>query len=281
MYSDSISGPECYEVYAIRFGTNSGHRSRNSFIDGDEHDRPMPIDYYVWVIKGASRVFLLDTGFSEEVARKRQRQLFRSPADGLRLIGIEAGEVEDVIVSHMHYDHCGNHHMFPRARYHVQDREMQFCTGRCMCHSMMRAPFDADDVASMVRKVFDGRVVFHDGASELAPGIVVHRIGGHTAGIQVVRVWTRRGWMVLASDVAHFYANLDQNRPISVLDSVADALEGFAAVRRLTSVPHGVIPGHDPLVMARYPAAPGLEGIVARLDLDPVAHALAPDPVTN
>jgi len=161
--------------------------------------------------------------------------------------------------------------MFARARYHLQDREMQFCTGRCMCHAMMRVPFDADDVTSMVRKVFEGRVEFHDGTTELAPGIIVHRIGGHTAGIQAVRVWTRRGWMVLASDVAHFYANLDQNRPISVLHSVADAIEGFAAVRKLASDPQGVIPGHDPLVMSRYPAVPGLEGIVARLDLNPIA----------
>jgi len=48
-------------------------------------------------------------------------------------------------------------------------------------------------------------------------------------------------------------------------------LEGYDALRRLASSPAHVVPGHDPLVMQRYPAVAGLEGIVARLDAEPVA----------
>ena len=90
-------------------------------------------------------------------------------------------------------------------------------------------------------------------------------------GLQVVRVRTRRGWVVVASDASHFYANMEQGRPYPILFNVGEMLEGFNTVRKLAKSPRHVIPGHDPLVLARYPAAkPGLEGIVARLDVDPV-----------
>ncbi len=141
------------------------------------------------------------------MGRKRQRTLLRPVAEGLKAVGIEPGSVADVIVSHMHFDHAGNRDLFPRARYHVQEREMAFCTGRCMCHAYLRHAFEADDVSAMIAKLYAGRVVFHDGTGELAPGITLHHVGGHTAGLQVVRVKTRRGWVVLGSDAAHFYAN--------------------------------------------------------------------------
>ena len=211
-----------------------------------------------------------DTGFDAEMARKRKRDFLRSPGEGLKSIGIDPNKVEDVIISHMHYDHCGNHTLFPNARFHLQDREMAFCTGRCICHPAMRYPFDAEDVVAMVRRVFTGHVQFHDGTDELAPGLTVHHVGGHSKGLQVVRVWTRRGWMVLASDASHFYANMEEGRAFPIMHSHEDTLRGYETMRELASAPDAIIPGHDPLVLQRYPAAkPGLEGVVARLDTEP------------
>ncbi|MBX6367351.1 MAG: N-acyl homoserine lactonase family protein [Rhodospirillales bacterium] len=262
---------DAWEVYAIRYAHHGDRRASENFIGGDPHDGPMPLDYYVWAIVGAERSFVVDTGFDEAMARRRKRQLLRSPADGLKLIGLDPARVEDVIVTHMHYDHAGNHAMFPNAAYHVQDREMQYCTGRCMCHPAMRGAFEAEDVAAMVRKLFEGRVRFHDGSEELAPGVSVHRIGGHTMGLQVVRVRTRRGWVVLASDASHLYANMEEGRPFPIVHNLADMLEGYETLRRLASSPAHIVPGHDPLVLRRYPAAkPGLEEIAVRLDADPM-----------
>ncbi|MFG1398357.1 N-acyl homoserine lactonase family protein [Roseixanthobacter pseudopolyaromaticivorans] len=264
----SALGP--YEIHAIRYAHNSTATRRGNFLDGDTHDGPMPLDYFVWAIRGNDRTIIVDTGFDEVMARKRNRTHLRSPGAGLKCIGIDADTVEDVIVSHMHYDHSGNHDLFPRARYHLQDVEMAYCTGRCMCHSMLRAPFEEQDVTAMVGKVFAGRVTFHDGDREIAPGITVHRVGGHSKGLQVVRVWTRGGWSVIASDASHFYANMEQGRPYHILHNVEDTLEGYRTLYGLASAPTNVFPGHDPLVLERYPAsAPGLEGIAVRLDADP------------
>jgi glyoxylase-like metal-dependent hydrolase (beta-lactamase superfamily II) len=255
-----------WEVYAIRYAHH--HRTaRENFLGGDPHDGPMPMDYFVWAVRSGQRVYVVDTGFDATMGRKRGREMLRPPDEGLRELGIDAATVEDVILSHMHYDHCGNHKMFPSARYHVQDREMLFATGRHMCHAHMRIPFEEEDVVEMVRRLYAGRVVFHDGDAEIAPGLSVHHVGGHSMGLQMVRVNTRRGWVVLAADASHYYANMEQGRPYPITYSVAETLEGYRRAYELASSREHVIPGHDPLVLERYPAPrPELAGWIARLD---------------
>src|SRR3546814_9925467 len=69
-----------------------------------------------------------------------------------------------------------------------------------MCHGFLRHPYDVEDIVGLVRNVYGNKVAFHDGVSELASGLTLHRVGGHTAGLQIVRVWTRRGWVVVRSE---------------------------------------------------------------------------------
>jgi glyoxylase-like metal-dependent hydrolase (beta-lactamase superfamily II) len=118
--------------------------------------------------------------------------------------------------------------------------------------------------------IYTDRAVFHDGDTELVSGLTLHRVGGHSAGLQIVRVWTRRGWVVVASDAAHLYANFEQRRPFPIVYSVAEMLEGFSLLYRLADSPNHIVPGHDPLVMKYYPAVkPELQGIAVRLDVEP------------
>ena len=254
-----------YRVYAIKYARHERMSSAN-FIGGDSHDVPMPLDYFVWLVTGGGRSFVVDTGFDRTMAAKRGRHITRSIDDGLKALGVDPAAVEDVIITHMHYDHAGNKDLFPKARYHIQDREMKYCTGRCMCHPVMRFPFEPDDVAGMVQRVFQGKVVFHDGDSTIAPGLTVHHMGGHTDGLQVVRVATEQGWLVLASDATHYYENIEQRRPFPIAFDIDTMLAGFARVEQLASGPDMYIPGHDPEVLERYdPVSHELEGIAARL----------------
>lgn len=260
---------DLYEVYAIRYGHHS-RRSPANFIDGDPHDILQPLDFFVWAIVGRSRTIIVDTGFDEAMGRRRQREMIKPVNEGLLALGIAPEKVETVIISHMHYDHCGNHDLFPHARYHLQDREMAYATGRCMCHQMLRAPFDVEDVTAMVRKVFTGRAVFHDGDDEIVPGVSVHHIGGHSKGLQCVRVKTQRGNIVLAADATHLYAHIDSGRVFPITYNVAEVVEGYEKMKKLAASSRHIVPGHDPLVLMRYPAAKtGLEGWIARLDVEP------------
>jgi glyoxylase-like metal-dependent hydrolase (beta-lactamase superfamily II) len=258
-----------YEVFAIKYATREARR-RDHFVGGDPHDAPMPMDYFVWLVRNEQCSFVVDTGFTAEMAARRKRTFLRSPRDGLALLGVKADAVKDVILTHLHYDHVGTFHDFPNAQFHLQDDEMSYATGRHMRHQRFNHGYEVEDVVGMVRLVFKNRVTFYRGEAELAPGLSVHRIGGHTAGMQSVRVMTKRGWVVLASDASHYYEHMETGRCFPTTFHLGEVMDGYATLRRLADSPMHIIPGHDPLVMERYPAPMAeLAGIVVRLDVMP------------
>jgi glyoxylase-like metal-dependent hydrolase (beta-lactamase superfamily II) len=76
--------------------------------------------------------------------------------------------------------------------------------------------------------------------------------------------------VVVASDVSHFYENMESGRPFTTAFHVGQMLEGFDRLFALAPTRAHIVPGHDPEVMRRYPAPwPELEGIVVRLDVAP------------
>lgn len=266
--ASSSAAPDCapFEVYALRYATRASTR-RENFIDGDPHDGPMPLDYFVWLARSPEVTVLIDTGFGREVAEQRSRTFLRCPIEGLAQMGVDPTDIEHVVLTHLHYDHCGNLDLLPRARFHLQDAEMAYATGRYMGNACCARAFELDDVVRVLRLNYAGRVEFHDGAAELAPGLQLHRVGGHSAGLQSVRLWTRRGWLVVASDASHFYENVTSSRPFHLAFHVGQMLDAFRDLKRLASSPDLIVPGHDPLVMERFPAAgTGLEGVAVRLD---------------
>lgn len=270
--SSATTGIEPFELFAIRYGEHTGRRASDNFIGADTHEVGRNLEYFVWVARRSDKVFVIDTGFNATSAAERGRTMLRQPADAVRALGIEPEHVDQVILTHLHYDHAGSLGAFPRACFHVQDAEAAYATGRCMCHGYLRHPFDVEDVVGFVRNVYANRVAFHDGFSELAPGLTLHKVGGHSAGLQIVRVWTKRGWVVVASDATHYYDNLAQGRPFPTVYSVGDMMEGFRTVQALADSADHIIPGHDPLVMQLYPpVSKELDGIAVRLDVAPRA----------
>jgi glyoxylase-like metal-dependent hydrolase (beta-lactamase superfamily II) len=259
---------EIYEVLAVKYAHN-GRQSSQNFIGGDEHDRPMPLDYFVWVIRNDRRTVVVDTGFNPESGNRRARELTTPVNQALSAVGVDCGRVEHVITTHMHYDHAGNNDMFPNACFHMQESEMTFATGPCMCHHSLNHPYEVDDVTGMVRRVYAGKVAFAQGDSQLFPGISVHHIGGHSRGLQCVRVDTARGAVVLASDATHHYAHINSGRVFPTCDSVSQTVAGYGRLMGLAGDKRLIVPGHDPEVLKRYPAySKQTEGMVAKLDVD-------------
>ena len=258
--------PQPFEVYAIRYATVQRTAGEN-FIGGDPHESSMDMDYYVWLARNDTHTFVIDTGFNEAAARRRKRQFLLSPKEGLRKLGVDANQVRDVIVTHLHYDHIGNFDLFPKARFHLQDAEMMYATGRYMATPYFSHAYEAGEVAEMVCNVYAGRVVFYDGDAELAPGISLHLVGGHTMGLQTVRLWTRVGWLVLASDASHYADNMNKGIPFPIVHDIGEMIDGWKTMHELVDDPQHIIPGHDPAVMRQYRAPdPSMEGIIVRLD---------------
>ncbi len=266
-----VPGPQdTFEVYAIRYATVSRRYGDNFLGSGDPHEdnQEAGFNYYVWVARSPNRTVVIDTGFDKAIGQQRGggRKTLIDPDVALARLGVDAANLADVVITHLHYDHVGNFAMFPKAQFHLQDREMMFATGRHMAYKIFSHSFEVREVMEMVKRVYEGRVTFHDGDVALTPGLTLHRIGGHTDGLQSVRVYTRLGWMVLASDAMHLYANREQSRPFPIIYDLGAMVQGWKRLVSLADDPAHVIPGHDPRVMDRYPHIPGMEDLAVRLD---------------
>jgi len=224
-----------WQVFALRYARHDRGAQVNFLMPVADPHEAMPMDYFVWLLRGP---------------------------EGLR----------DVVVTHLHYDHAGNFDAFPNAAFHIQDREMAFATGRHMCSHCLRHPFEVEDVVKLVRALYADRVRFHDGEGEVAPGVTLHRVGGHSDGLQMVRVATARGPLVIAGDASHYYANMARENPFPIVYDLGAMVQGWRRARALAGGDESlVIPGHDPLVRARFPAVEGTGGEVVRLDLPPLS----------
>lgn len=260
--------PETYEVLAVKYARHDNRTRIDNFMLPDDHANLEPIDYFIWVIRNSNRTIIVDTGMDRAEAEGRGRKFIQKPIEALTQIGIDAHAVDNVIVTHMHYDHAGTLDDFPSARFHLQESEMVFATGICMCDEIVRRTYNVEHVCGMVRRVFSGRVQFYDGDGEVAPGVTVHRAGGHALGLQCVRVATESGFVVLASDVTHLYENFERRKPFSITVDVPMTLRGYTRLEQLATSRAHIVPGHDPLVLERYPAwKPQTQGCVHRLDV--------------
>ena len=257
-----------WEVYAIKYADQPGRVRGSNFMFEDDHDADSPIDFYMWLIRGPGRVILVDTGFDAVEGAARGRPVRLDPGAALKPFGLVPEDVTEIIVTHLHFDHAGGLHLFPNAKIHLQAAEMAYATGPCMCHDVLRAPFTADHVCEAVKRLYSGKVQFHDGDGQIADGITVHCIGGHSRGMQAVRVRTQAGWMVLASDASHFYENFMTGKPFPIVVDLQNMLDGYDTLRALASTPQLIIPGHDPLVRSYF--APGMAEHISRLDPGPV-----------
>lgn len=244
---------DTYEVIAIEYARQV-RESRQYYIFPDPHDGPRPIAFYLWVLRNRERTIVVDTGFGQEAAARRGRELLRHPVDALGALGIRAGDTRDVILTHMHFDHAGTAPDFPNAEFILQEREIAFATGRPMRYPACRMPFDVENVVDVVKANFASRVRFVDGDAQVAPGVSVHLVGGHSGGLQAVRVQTEAGPLVLASDAAHFYDTVSLHNPHPVVANMVDVCRAYERIFELGAEPARVIPGHDPAVADIYPA---------------------------
>lgn len=258
-----------WKVYCVKYAERNSRVRGDSFIFDDHPAKPHGMDYFVWVLDNGLRKIVVDTGYTADEGARRDRPILRDPAQAIAAVGVDAETVDTVIITHLHYDHAGGLDRYPNATFHLQAAEMAYATGPCMCHDFLQMPFTVDHVCEMIRHVYSGRVVFHDGSGQVAPGVRVHCVGGHSRGLQVVEVDTENGPLCLASDAAHYYENFLQRKPFPIVADVEAMLTGFDTLHALGKSAGRIIPGHDPFVTQAFPKLDSCD-FAWRLDLGPV-----------
>lgn len=246
------AAPPAYEVYAVRFATIPQFRV-SGLIAGADPTRRMDIAMMVWVMKGGGRTVLLDAGFHRADFITSWRPTgFVPPSEAIAKLGIKPEDVTDVVVSHVHWDHLNGIDLFPRARIWIQREEFDHyvdSTG-----AVKDRAIDAGDAKLLASAAREGRVTLVDGdGKEIIPGITVYTGGKHTFASQFAGVTTASGTVVLASDNAYLYENLEKHLPIAQTLDSASNLRAQARMQSIASNPRLIVPGHDPEVFVRFP----------------------------
>ncbi len=243
------------EIYAVRYGALANFPV-SSLIAGADTARRLDVALTVWVIKpGNGRIILVDAGFYREKFMTRWKPVdYQKPSDAIRVLGITPEQVTDIIVSHVHWDHADGIDLFPNANVWIQRDEYEHHVGEGGV-SLDRAA-DALDAAMLHTLRQAGRLNLVSGdAQEIVPGIRVYTGGKHTFASQYAGVVTARGTVVLASDNAYLYENLETRTPIAqTLDRTAN-LAAQQRMLELAGTTGVVVPGHDPAVFTRFPSA--------------------------
>lgn len=250
--SASAPGAAVFEVYAVRYATSPGF-AVSSLVAGADATRKIDIPFMIWVLKGpGGRNVLVDAGSYKGPVFERWNLVdFVKPSVAIGKIGLTPGDVTDVIITHIHWDHVGGVDLFPAARVWIQRDEFTHYIDDA---GKPRDPAIAADDAAMLAKVKkEGRLMLVDGdAKEIIPGVTVYTGGKHTYASQYVAVRTVAGTVVLASDNIYLYENLEKHLPLGLtLDQAAD-LRVQERMLRLASSPRLIVPGHDPAVFERF-----------------------------
>jgi glyoxylase-like metal-dependent hydrolase (beta-lactamase superfamily II) len=243
-----------YEVQAVRYGALSTTRAELFYRHPSygEPDAEIEMSYYFWLLRRGPETIVVDCGFDPAVGARRGRTSLWAPLDALRALGVVPADVSTVVVTHLHYDHIGNLAAFPAATLIVPRRELEFWTSPASARFQFGSHVEAGEIELVERAAAEGRVRLTEGIEEIADGITAIAVGGHSPGQQVTVVKTAGADVVLASDAAHFYEELELERPFAVLHDLERMYAGYGLLKHAARAGAIVVPGHDPAVARRF-----------------------------
>jgi glyoxylase-like metal-dependent hydrolase (beta-lactamase superfamily II) len=242
-----------YDVYAIRVAVLK-NQPVATLLAGADDSRRIDSAIMLWLLKGPEgRNILVDAGFQREsILQRLPLSGFVKPDVALMQVGVRAEDITDIILTHVHWDHVDGVSLFPNARIWMQRREYDTYIDRY--GNPLSAAIDGPDALTLEELRRRGRMTFVDGdAKEIIPGIRVYVGGKHTVQSQFVGVHSADGTIVIASDDAYLYENLERHIAIAQTRDAASNLWAQERMRRIASSPRLVVPGHDPAVFERFP----------------------------
>jgi glyoxylase-like metal-dependent hydrolase (beta-lactamase superfamily II) len=258
---DTTDEASSWEVIAVRYGTLETQKSALFYRYGahGEPDVPQTMDYFFWLIRGGGQTIVVDTGFDPTCGERRGRSCLITPEAALERLGVDPSAVDQLILTHFHYDHIGNVHLFPNAELIVSAEEFEFYTSPMAQRFQLKEAVEGPEVDFIVEANRKGNVRLVTGEVTIAPGISALVVGGHAPGQMIVTIDTGRREVVLASDAVHLYEELEKDRPFSVLVDLPGMYRAFDLLRDRERSGAVVVPGHDPDVASRFPAVEGVE----------------------
>jgi N-acyl homoserine lactone hydrolase len=215
----------------------------------------LDIPLVMFVIEGGESPIVVDTGADLGRALEHHRIRMEQsdderPEAAVRSLGIDPAEVDLVVNTHLHWDHSSNNHLFPNARIHIQQRELDYARKPVVWH---RRQFEHLPELEPAWQRGEDRICPVDGDTELAPGVSLVTLPGHTPGSQGVLVDTGTRRHLIAGDCIDLYENWQGDAEADHIPSgfFTDIVAYEQSLHRIEKLDCEVIPSHDALVVDR------------------------------
>lgn len=199
-------------------------------LPADEKNR-VPTGLNSVVVRSGEKTILIETGIGNKLPEKMAK-IYNQPArllDNLAAAGIAPEDVDIVINSHLHFDHCGWNTIrngdkvvptFPRARYYAQEGEWRHARQQHERDAISYMPVNYDPL------VENGQMELLNGNREIVPGVSVEVFPGHTENMQAVILHSGGKTACYISDLIPTRAHLDPTwvmafdlSPIATIDN--------------------------------------------------------------
>ena len=234
---------QSFTIHPLHVGTLT--RPMATFCYGSEPGRMVDVPLVSWLIKSSDRTLLIDTGAGDPAKANPHWMPYKRPKEqslenALRNVGMRCGDIETVIMTHLHWDHCGEVKLFRHSKIFVQEEELQY--------ALSPFPVHIHSYNDGVLNGIDYTII--SGDKEIAPGLTAIFTPGHTYGTQGVLVEGEDRRYFIASDTIYFYKNLEQDPPL-VSGAFVDLRKYYESLERIKRLSAVILPGHEIRVFER------------------------------
>jgi glyoxylase-like metal-dependent hydrolase (beta-lactamase superfamily II) len=202
-----------WRIFPLDLGDTEGDMSERTLRRGA--GKRVREKFIAWYLTDGARRVLVDTGLPDEAYARRWHP-YTNPSvaeaqrieNALAAVGVKAAEIELVILTHLHWDHCSDLPRFANAEFVVSKAELQCAIDPC---PILWAAYEAPRMGtepSFLRVLSRLRTI-DLAEQEILPGLTIFPTPGHSPGSMSLVVTTAKGPYVIAGDAVVCYENLE------------------------------------------------------------------------